>query len=336
VVLAFDTDDAGNIAAAEVGKIFPEAMRAQLPAKDANEALIKGHKKALKNSVLFKAVKQTNSKLIYGDSLTEDAAKPPELGLSFPWPAMSSITRGQRFGEVMYIGGPVKSGKSEVLNAMAVHNILVHGEKVFMVKPEEANTMTYKLLVGKAASKKFHDPTVDFDTKAWEEWEPKLRRNVAMLNLYQHADWDTVKQDIMQAAGEGFRVVYIDPITNFTNTLSASEANEKLGLIASEAASLAKDLGLFIVIFCHLKAPTNGTSHERGGKVLSSQFAGSRSMMRSAHYMLGIQCNKDPELPIEERNKRDLVVLEDRQFGHTGIIPLYWDYKTGQFSERNE
>ena len=50
------------------------------------------------------------------------------------------------------------------------HKILVHGEKVFLVKPEEANNKTYKLLVGKAASRVFHDPNIKFDQKAWDEW----------------------------------------------------------------------------------------------------------------------------------------------------------------------
>ena len=80
MVLAFDMDDAGNIAAAEVCKIYPEAMRANLPAKDANECLVKGHKKSLKNSVLFKAAAPSNSKLVYGDSLTESACREAEMG----------------------------------------------------------------------------------------------------------------------------------------------------------------------------------------------------------------------------------------------------------------
>ena len=337
VVLAFDMDDAGNIAAAEVCKIYPEAMRANLPAKDANECLVKGHKKSLKNSVLFKAAAPSNSKLVYGDSLTESACKEAEMGLSFPWPALTALTRGERWGEVRYIGAGVKQGKSELLNALAVHKILVHGEKVFLVKPEEANNKTYKLLVGKAASRVFHDPNIKFDQKAWDEWEPRIGRNVAMLDLYQNASWETVKADIVQAAAEGYRTVYLDPITNFTNTLSASEANEKLGQIASEAASLAKDHKLSITIFCHLLSPGNGKKpHERGGDVLSNQFAGSRSMMRSCHYMMGLKGNRDPELTEDERNCRDLVILEDREFGSVGTVPLFWDKNTGQFSQRVE
>ena len=75
-------------------------------------------------------------------------------------------------------------------------------------------------------------------------------------------------------------------------------------------------------------------SHDRGGKVYSNQFAGSRAMMRSCNYMIGMEGNKDPELQEAERNCRDLVVLEDREFGSSGIVPLYWDSRTGLFLER--
>jgi hypothetical protein len=49
--------------------------------------------------------------------------------------------------------------------------------------------------------------------------------------------------------------------------------------------------------------------------------------------MVGIEGNKDPDLEREERNLRDLVILEDREFGITERVPLYWDHKTGMFNE---
>ena len=95
---------------------------------------------------------------------------------------------------------------------------------------------------------------------------------------------------------------------------------------------MALDLDIVIFIFCHLKAPAIGDPHERGGKVQSHQFAGSRAMMRSCNYMIGLEGNKDPDLDMQERNLRNLVILEDREFGTTGNIPLYWDFKTGLFN----
>ncbi len=95
---------------------------------------------------------------------------------------------------------------------------------------------------------------------------------------------------------------------------------------------MAKDLNFAAYIFCHLKAPDSG-SHERGAHVYSNQFAGSRAMMRSCNYMIGMEGDKDPEQPLEHRNTRTLVILEDREFGITERIPLYWDNQTGMFNE---
>jgi hypothetical protein len=70
--------------------------------------------------------------------------------------------------------------------------------------------------------------------------------------------------------------------------------------------------------------------------VLSAQFAGSRAMMRSCNYMIGLQGNKHPDLSEEERNCRELVILEDREFGASGKVPLYYNPKTGRLLERPE
>jgi len=96
---------------------------------------------------------------------------------------------------------------------------------------------------------------------------------------------------------------------------------------------MALDLDITIFIFCHLTAPLVGPDHEHGGEVLSSQFAGSRAMMRSCNYMIGIEGNKSPDLPEMERNLRKIVLLEDREFGATGKWGLLWDRKTQLFNE---
>ena len=132
---------------------------------------------------------------------------------------------------------------------------------------------------------------------------------------------------------EDVKDVILDPITAFTNQMGSADANEFLVKMAAELSAMAKDLDFTVYIFCHLKAPNQGESHERGGAVHSNQFAGSRAMMRSCNYMIGMQGNKDPELDDVARNCRDLVVLEDREFGSVGKVPLYWDNRTGLFQE---
>ncbi len=334
VVLVFDSDQPGRDAAEQVCRVFPEAKVATLPCKDANACLMEGASKAARSSVVFRAGKPKNSRLVYGASLAAVARTPPEPGLSWPWSKLTEYTRGIRRQETIYIGAGVKMGKSEFVNAIAKHLIVEHGKRVYMAKPEEAMAKSYKMLVGKAAGRIFHDPNIDFDEKAWEAAEPAIGDNAIFCDAYQFVNWDQLKEDILYTVvNDGVQDVMIDPITCLTNQMNASEANEKLTSIAAEISAMAKDHNFTAYLFCHLKAPAMGDPHERGGKVLSTQFAGSRAMMRSCNYMFGVRGNKDPELPLEERNIRYLDVLEDREFGASGTVPLYWDFNTGLFNE---
>lgn len=334
VVLVFDMDDAGKRAVEDVLKILPDAKVATLPCKDVNECVLNGNVKALFNAIMFNAGVPKNTRLILGSALREAAKVRPTMGLSWPWEGMTKLTRGIRRGEVYYYGAGVKMGKSEIVNAIAAHMITVHHSKVLLVKPEEATGETYKRLVGKVAKRIFHDPDVQFDEEAFDRAEPTIGDNAIILDSYQFVDWETLKGDIRYAVQTyGVKDVILDPITVFTAGISAAEANDFLIKMSQELAAMAKDLDFTAHIFCHLKAPSQGDSHERGGAVLSTQFTGSRGMMRSCHMMIGMSGNKDPELPDDERNTRYLTILEDRQFGVSGSIKLFWNKENGEFME---
>lgn len=333
VVLVFDMDEPGRKAAEEVCKILPEAMSAELPAKDANECLMEGYKKALFNAVRFKAAKPKNSRIVDAESLHEAAKEPAAYGVSWPWDYVTEKTRGIRKGETIYIGAAQKMGKSEVVNAVGAHLIKEHGWTVLMAKPEEANKKTYKLMCGKIVGKVFHDPNIPFDYDAYDRAGEMLRGKLKLINIYQHLGWETLKADIVFAATNGVDAVFIDPITNLTNGMNAADANTKLQEVAQELSAMAKDLNIVIFIFCHLRNKEGGKPHDRGGEVLTSEFAGSRAMGRSCNYMFGIEGNKDPELSEEQRNVRTLVLLDDREFGEVGRCQLQWQKHTGMFKE---
>lgn len=335
VVLVFDMDKAGKAAAEAVMLIIPDAVVAALPSKDVNDCLMEGRSKACYNAVQFNAKKPKNSRIVSGNDLHEQAKVRAEYGVSWPWKHVTEATRGIRTGETIYIGAGQKQGKSEIVNTLAAHCIKEHGWKVFLCKPEESNNKTYKLVAGKLTGKFFHDPTKPFDEEAYDRAGEILQDKLFMLNLYQHMGWESLKTDIREAALDGCKAIIIDPITNLTNGMNAADANTKLQEIAQELAAMALDLNVVIFIFCHLRNPDGGPPHERGGEVLSSQFAGSRAMARSCNYMLGLEGNRDSNLSPEERNMRTLVLLEDREFGEVGRYKLYWNRDTGLFHEVN-
>lgn len=333
IILVFDNDSPGKEAVAKVIRLVPDAMVATLPSKDANQCLIDGRGIAAYNACQFNAQKPKNTRMVSANDLHESAKEAPSYGASWPWKHITKATRGIRLGETIYIGAGQKQGKSEVVNTLAAHFISQHGWKVFLVKPEESNKKTYKLVAGKLTGKFFHDPDKAFDMGAYDKAGEVLKDHLFMLDLYQHVGWETLKADIRAAAVEGCKAIIIDPITNLTNGMEAAVANVKLQEIAQELSAMALDLNVVIFIFCHLRNPDSGPPHERGGEVLSSQFAGSRAMARSCNLMLGIEGNRDPNLNREERNLRTLVLLEDREFGETGRFKLWWDENTGLFNE---
>lgn len=334
IVLMFDGDSPGQRAVEQTIKLTGENLRTiDLPKKDANDCLVQGLGKQAHDCIVFRKEHATNSKIVWGDTIHEQAKQPAKWGLSWPWPTLTEKTRGLRFGETYYFGAGVKLGKSELLNALASHLIQEHRLKVFLVKPEEANNKTYKLMCGKVVGKVFHDPKVEFDEEAYEEAGEILKDSLCMMDLYQNISWGTLKEAIHDAASQGCRAVFIDPITNLTNGMPSGEANVELQRIAQESSALAKDLDLMVFLFCHLKAPENGPPHEKGGEVLSTQFAGSRAMMRSCNYMMGLEGNKSEELNDYERNIRYIRLLEDREFGEVGSIKLFWDRNTTLFKE---
>lgn len=228
-----------------------------------------------------------------------------------------------------------------------------HDAKIFMASPEEPNEKTYKLLAGKLENRFFHDPDKEFDYTAFDKAGELLRKNLALVNVYQNLGWESLRQDMVEAAQWGAKVHFIDPITNLTNKVNAAEANTMLQEIAQEISSLAMDLDIAVLMFCHLKAPEGNVSsdqraarykqgryiglgncpHELGGDVMSAQFAGSRAMMRSANLMIGFEGNKDPDLDEDIRNMRQIRVLEDREFGTSIKVPVFWNKETGRYVE---
>lgn len=354
VSLAFDDDKAGKKATEDVCTILPDATVIPLPCKDANECILKGKGKEAFKAITWNHKTAKNTRLVFGEELHLAAREEAKYGeLTWPWGHLNKATRGIRFGETIYIGAGVKMGKSELLNELGAHFIKNHDVKVFMAKPEESNKKTYKLMAGKVVGKVFHDPEQEFDFDAYDKAGEVLKGKLSMVNLYQHLGWETLKTDIYAAAAWGAKVIFIDPITNLTNGINAADANTKLQEIAQELAAMALDLNIVVFIFVHLKAPEGNISkearmkmykdgqyiglgncpHELGGDVSSTQFAGSRAMMRSCNLMLALEGNKDGELRDEIRNLRNLKLLEDREFGNTGTYPLFWNKNSTHFVE---
>lgn len=291
----------------------------------------------------------------------EKAHEIPKLGKKFPWPTMTRLTLGRRKGEGYFIGAGVKMGKSELLNQMVEYITGVEKAKAAVFKFEEENEITCKKIAGKRYHKDFvnaekvmipqedgtyrdiwGDEVFEGQRGYFKQEEliaatDEVGDSVIYYNNYGRAVWDELKGAIRHAViVEGCEDIFIDPITRLVQGMSASEANQELERFSDEISKLAKELGFTYYCFCHLNKPEAGKPHEFGGQVQSAQFAGSRAMMRNTYYMWGIERNKDPELPMKQRNTSWFVILDDRKHGRAGKFPVFYDIDTGDYLEPPE
>lgn len=329
-----DQDEEGLKSIQRFAELLPNAkIVLDLGEKDANDMLQTGKKAHFIDSVM-RAKKYAPPFLVQVKDVIGDAIKLPEYGRSWPWPTLQKCTYGMRDGEGMYLGAGVKIGKSEFINELIKHRIMAKdGDIPAVIKFEEQPAMTVRKLAGKIDGVWYHRPDVPFDPEDLKRTAEGLDGKLFLYRAFGAAEWDTIKYYIRYCVGEGSKTVIIDPITRLTNHMDASGTETALRRLSDEISCMAQDLGFFYIVTCHLKAPTMGPPHERGGAVQSNQFRGSRAMMEACYYMLGIERNKDPELDPDERNTSTFVLLEDRAFGNSKKFKVRYNVENGDYLE---
>jgi twinkle protein len=332
IIFCPDSDEPGQKLAADVSALLDNVKIMKISEHDANDMLRAGKHKEFINA-FFRSSPQTPEGFVSVDDVFAEATSMPVWGRSWPWPSLTALTYGRRLGEGMYIGAGAKIGKSEFVNQMAKHIIVEEQRSVALFKLEEKPAMTARRIAGKIMHQQFHVPDGDFTQEQLIEGVTMLRDKIHMYDSYKATSWDTLKVAIRHAVlVGGCQDIMIDPITRLTAGMDPSSTNTELERFADEISAMAKDLGFFYYCFAHLKSPQTGKPHEEGGRVHSNQFTGSRAMMRACYYMLGIERDKSPDLPDQQRNMSSFVLLDDRAFGNAGRFDVFY-HDNGDYLE---
>jgi len=338
VILCLDMDDAGKKATNDIYKmITSKVLLMSIPEKDPNEVLKKG-KSAAFVSAFFNAVPYVPDGILSVDDVYDEAIEMPQWGRKWPWPSLDALTYGRRDGEGIFVGAAAKAGKTLWLSQMVQSIVENEGKKVFLCKFEQNPAQTVKEVAGKIAHKQFHIPGGDFTQEDLAEAVEKTKGKLLIFDasftdVGQSNLWDRLKPAIRHAVlVEGVKDVFIDPITQLTDGMSASDTETELRRFSNEIQGMSKDLGFFYYCFCHLKAPEGSKTHEEGAKVKVAQFRGSRAMAEKTKFMLGIERDQyasDPAI----RNTSKFHLLLNSSFGKSGSFEVKFDEDTGDYLE---
>lgn len=329
IVLMFDMDEPGRKAVEEAALVLqPGKVKvAELPLKDANEMLQAG-----KGGEVIRAIWNARPYRPDGikgvDDLIEAACQPVQWGIAWPWPTLTAATYGIRSTELYGFGGGVGCGKTEVFKELIHHLALELGHKVGVLMLEEPPKHTLKVLAGKVANKRFHIPGAEYEPNELRAAMEPLRDRVYLYDHFGAKDWDVIKAQIaFMVQALGIKFIFLDHLTALV--AGVDDERRALDRIMEEMASLAQRLDCSIFFISHLTTP-KGTPHEEGGRVHEKDFTGSRAIARWAHFLFGIERNKqEPDRPTCFR------ILKDRYTGDGNGVTfgLRWDRDTGRLEE---
>lgn len=344
VVLCPDYDDgAGEVFIRDARDLFPPDFPvkvAKYTEKDSNEMILKGKEKELVNSCFNAGVPLSAGILLPTDELFEELKKPLEFGLSYPWPTLTKLTRGQRKGEVIYWGAPPKGGKTTLVNHLAGWNIKEHNQKVLIVSPESPPMGTLRRLSGSLVNKVFHDPNIPVNPDDVDKARSIIGDKLHIFDKWQTPKWQDTRQLMKEEVlSQGIETIYIDPITNFSIGMSGSERNDFLIQMTRELSEDAMNYGFTAHVFCHYnKAPKGDKQWNQGRVPTSDDFQGSSAMAQACHMAIGLQVWKVTEGDDKEylNRQRVLHILEDREFGIAEAIPLVWYDSQGKLKEKED
>ena len=335
IILCFDNDQAGEKAVKEVLKVFPMAKVATLPLKDASDMLVADRGKELFEQAVWRSSVQRQGQVVDVEDIIENAMTKPQMGISFPWSSVTKACFGIREGTIHCVGAAPKIGKTDHQHQLVHHLVYNEKVKVGMFDLENSPVKTAKKLASKQAKKDFTRPDTVYQDSELRQTLEGLNGKVRFYDRHGSRDWESIKITITEMhLLDGINIFMIDPMTTLVQGCDASQTNTELGKICSSAADLVSVYPITIFFYSHVNPkPKGSTPHEKGARVYSSEFFGSRSMERFFHYGHGISRDRSDECPPDRKNMSEFYMLFDRDFGQGYTCDVYFDEATVTYLE---
>lgn len=334
LVFCPDNDAAGNEYCEKIVSLIPNIKVMQIQLKDANQMLTEG-KEAQFIDAFYRADSYRPPSIVEVSTIKESLRESVPVGISYAWNSLDAITYGMNPHTVLSIGSGPGAGKTTLVRGIQEHLMFHHDLPVGIFSLEEAKELTLRQLVGYQMNQRIHLPgsTYDID-EAMHHAERLEGRAFIYDRRFFNGRWEKIEKSIRFMYANGIRHFFIDPITALVVHLDSSAQNTALGKIMSDLSALMQELPIYVMLVNHLNNPTSGPTHDEGGRVLPSQFTGSKSQWRFSTDMWGVERNSLSE---DDEDKNTVLIrnLKHRTDGDLmgRYINLKYDKTSGRLVE---
>jgi len=342
VIIATDMDEAGDAAASMLVDLLAggKCKRAQLPAKDANECLIKDLTNDFFSS-LMDAKTITPDGVVLGtetwDSFIEDYRNEQGGGIAYPegWEELNDMIYGVRLSELDTFTSGSGMGKSQLLRELMYHLAHNHQQKVGVLSLEEPLSDTVLGQMSVHANLPLHLPEtreIVTDAELRQHWEATYGTgNYVAYDHFGSLGQDTLINKIRyMAAGMGCKYIVLDHLSIVISEY-ANDGDERkvIDEIMTKLKRLTQELNIWIGLVVHLRK-SGGTPFELGAVPSVDDLRGSGSIKQLSNQVIAISRNQQ-DGDLAKRNTSLLTVLKSRFTGRTGPATLLnYNHNTGR------
>ena len=336
VTFSADQDEAGLKIVEPIASLFPNMRFFDMSEKDASAMLMAGKQQEFVRSY-NKADKYSPPAIVDIDTIIGSLDEYVPMGLSYPWQNVTNVTYGIVPHQIVSVGSGPGAGKSSVVRAVQQHLMFNHKLPIGSFSLEDNTETALRYLVGYLMNERIHIPGSTYDKEKAKEIAMSLRDKAFFFdNRYFKGDFSAIEKAIRYLHANGVNHFFIDPVSALAAHLSASDGNTYINAIMIELSRLIQELPIYIMLVNHLNNPVSGKAHDEGGRVLPSQFTGSKGQWRYSTDMWGFERNL---LSLDEDEKNTMLVrnLKHRADGSkTGkVCKLHYNGATGRLEEED-
>ncbi len=333
IVLSFDMDEPGQVAAKEVAELFPGKVRImKMGQKDANDYLI-NHKKEDFVTDWWNAPKYIPDGIISGKGLWDRINQPiGEMLCPFPWAILNDKLFGIYPQRIYTFTGGSGIGKSQITREIVYHVWKATNLKVgvlFLEEGVEDSTLGFMSL---HLNKPLHFPGV---TVTLEEKQQAFNELYGSDRIYFHDHFGSTLIDNIHNRIEYMirvldcKVILLDHLSIVISGQSNPDERKAIDELMTKLRTLVQSTGATLVLVSHLSKHSKKV-WTKGHEVSGHDLRGSASIEQLSDSIIAVERNLQADSTIA-RNTSQLRVLKNRRFGLTGVAgTVYYDPTTGR------